>query len=631
MATRSRKTSASASKAKTPAKTHRNFHRKTVKIDPIDLRDRHYMPSVHARPPAQLIPTRKIPVLNQKDTSACTGFALATVLHWLQCADDRRFERVSPFMIYSMARRYDEFPGSVADDGSSVRGALKGWSRHGICREELWKTLKMPPVPAEPEDDWWSDAMRRPLGAYYRVKTDAIADMHVALHDGCALFVSAVCHAGWDEGTGATAPKGEIWKIPFQEAAPSDGGHAFVILGYTHDGFIIQNSWGTDWGTDGRAILRYEDWQAHAMDCWVVQLGVPTSLHLTLAESSSLRMRGSKVQLAQDVKLRNHEIAPYIVNMENNGKLSTSGDFRTSAGDVEALVSTYLQRARDTWKLGPDDAADIVIYAHGGLTSEKDAAATAARWIPRLYEQRIFPIFLMWETGMMSTLSNIVREWFGDEPKKTTGITRWWNERLERTLAKPGTEIWGEMKENGELISTASGGGGQTLYKAAVASAAFRQNRDRLHLVGHSAGSIVHCHLADMLANKGWKFSSVNFMAPAATVELFEEKLRPHLKKGNVERYNQWHLSDPLESNDSTCRPILGYGRSLLYLVSESFEGGNRTPLIGMQKYFHAIPELPRSTVYASQSSNTNAATHGGFDDDEATLASVIKQIKAAR
>ena len=29
-------------------------------------------------------------------------------------------------MIYSMARRYDEFPGSKRDDGSSVRGALKG-------------------------------------------------------------------------------------------------------------------------------------------------------------------------------------------------------------------------------------------------------------------------------------------------------------------------------------------------------------------------------------------------------------------------------------------------------------------------------------------------------------------------
>ncbi len=635
MTNRSRKTSASAPKAKkTPrnsrSKTRRNSRRNTVKIDPIDLRDRHYMPSVHVRPPAQLIPDRKIPILNQHETSACTGFALAIVLHWLQHAEGKS-ERVSPFMIYSMARRYDEFPGSVADEGSSVRGALKGWSRHGICREDLWKKLTMPAVPPQPEDDWWADAMRRPLGAYYRVKTQAISDMHVALHDVGVLYVSAICHAGWDDGTDVKTPKGKIWEIPFQEAGPNDGGHAFAIVGYTREGFVIQNSWGADWGTDGRAILRYNDWQTHAMDCWVVQLGVATSLHLAIAQASSLRMKGSKVLLAHDIKLRNHEIAPYIVNMENNGKLSTSGDFRTSVGDVEALTGTYLERARETWKLAATDPVDIVIYAHGGLTNEKAAAETAARWIPRLYEQRIFPIFLMWETGLINTLANIVKDWFGDEPKKTSGITRWWDERLERTLAKPGTEIWSEMKENGYMIGAARDGGGQVLYNAALASTVFKPKRDRLHLVGHSAGGIVHCHLADMLINKGFQLSSVNLMAPAATVELFEQKLRPHVESGKVAHYNQWHMSDPLELNDTTCRAIVGYGRSLLYLVSQSFEGGKRTPIIGMQKYFNEIAALPNSSIFASQSRDTNASTHGGFDDDEATLKSVIRQIKSTR
>jgi len=42
-------------------------------------------------------------------------------------------------MLYSMARRYDEFPGDPdIDTGSSLRGAIKGWYKHGACSDRLW-------------------------------------------------------------------------------------------------------------------------------------------------------------------------------------------------------------------------------------------------------------------------------------------------------------------------------------------------------------------------------------------------------------------------------------------------------------------------------------------------------------
>lgn len=621
---------AAAQKARPP--------RNLVKADPIDFRDRAYVPPVRTRPGAELLPPRDVPVLQQGQSSACTGFALATVVQWLLGAEGAQggpAEPVSPFMIYSMARRYDEFPGATRDTGSSLRGALKGWHKHGVCRRALWPREPMPKqVPADPREDWWPDAMRRPLGAYYRIDPRAIADMHVALADVGVLYASAMCHGGWNEGFGATGGGAlSHWAIPQRALAPGDGGHAFAILGYTHEGFLIQNSWGPEWGTGGRALLRYEDWSANAMDCWVVQMGVATSLHLKIAESASLRMpRAGKVEVATEERLRNHELAPYIVNMENNGRLSDSGDFRTSAGDVEALIGVYLARAREQWKLAPNAPVDIAIYAHGGLTSEADAAKTAARWIPALYEKHIFPIFFMWETGLLATLGNIVKDLFsGEDARMRGGLQNWWNARLERTLARPGTAIWGEMKENGQLISGARNGGGRVLYDSAMKSQAFQPGRDRVHLIGHSAGGIVHCHLADLLAGLNWQFHSVNLMAPAATVALFEQKLLPHIASGAVRQYHQWHLSDPLESADSTCRPILGYGRSLLYLVSESFEGGQRTPILGMQK--DLPPELAARanvSIYAAQSRDTNSTTHGGFDDDDATQASVIRRILAA-
>ena len=609
--------------------------KRNVVPDRIDLRDRPYLPPVAVVPGPTLEPKHHLPVLNQHDTNACTGFALASVLYHLQRTAQRKPAHygVSPFMLYSMARRYDEFPGDPqADTGSSLRGAMKGWYKHGACADALWMTEPMPAdAPKKAADDWWLDAVRRPLGAYYRVDTRSISDMHVALNEIGILYASASCHNGWDKGYAAQS-KSEWWPIPAKKADPDDGGHAFVIIGYNRDGFIIQNSWGTGWGSGGRAVLGYEDWLDSAMDCWVAQLGVVTDLHLEIAQSSSLRLRVGNVQLASDPSLRKREISPFIINMENNGRLSNTGDFRTQDADVEALVNLHLGLARTAWGLGKDTPVDIAIYAHGGLTAESDAAATAAKWIPALYDHKIFPIFLMWETDLWSTLQDRLEDVLKGQPRPTAGIfdgfKRWWNERLEKVLAQPGSLIWGEMKQNAEAVSSAADSGGAKLYAACQRSPFFADpSKVRLHLIGHSAGSILHSHVVERMGGAGWNFESVNFMAPAVRLDTFREKVLPAIKSGKIKRYNQLHLSDDMEQKDPTCKPILGYSRSLLYLVSQSFEKGQITPILGMEKYFNgsiAPLKLRNVHAYAAPGNETKSTTHGGFDDDATTIASVV-------
>jgi len=147
--------------------------------DRLDLRDRPYLPAIAVTPVAELLPRVALPVLDQGSTNACTGFALSNAVHFLLRQRDPKAPKISPFMIYSMARRYDEFPGSAEDAGSSLRGAMKGWYRHGACRHDLWQSLDMPPGAARAEDDWWLDSAKRPLGAYYRVDSRSVTDMHV--------------------------------------------------------------------------------------------------------------------------------------------------------------------------------------------------------------------------------------------------------------------------------------------------------------------------------------------------------------------------------------------------------------------------------------------------------------------
>lgn len=614
---------------------------RNVVPDRLDLRDRVYMPPVAVVPELALAPKTDIPVLDQRQTNACTGFALASVVYHLQHAAKRKHKDccVSPYMLYSMARRYDEFPGAPdIDTGSSLRGAMKGWYKHGACADRLWSSEAMPTGRlARSIDDWWLDAVQRPLGAYYRIDTRSVTDMHVALNEIGILYASAVCHSGWDEGFSSQShSKGRYWIIPGRKAGPGDGGHAFAIVGYNQDGFIVHNSWGAGWGTKGLAVLPYEDWLDHAMDCWVAQLGVVTDLHVEIAHSTTLRLRAGKVQLAAEASLRTREISPFVIDMENNGKLSNTGDFRTQESDITALVTHHLSKARAAWGLGRNDPVDIAIYAHGGLTSEDDAGATAAKWIPALYEQQIFPIFLMWETDLWSTLKGRLQDAVKGEPRPTGGFfdsaKSWWNERLEKLLAAPGTAIWNEMKQNADAISNSADSGGMKLYRACQQSAYFADlSKVRLHLVGHSAGSILHSHVVQRLGEQGWTFESVNFMAPAVRVDLFEKTVVPAIKSGKVKRFNQFHLSDDMEQRDPTCKPILGYSRSLLYLVSQALEQGQVTPILGLEKDFNdriASKKFPNVFAWAAPGKESKSTTHGGFDDDQVTMKSVIALIK---
>jgi hypothetical protein len=59
--------------------------RKPVVPDRLDLRDRPYLPAVGAPPPPSLNSLKGfgLPVLDQQDTHACTGFALSNVVNFL--------------------------------------------------------------------------------------------------------------------------------------------------------------------------------------------------------------------------------------------------------------------------------------------------------------------------------------------------------------------------------------------------------------------------------------------------------------------------------------------------------------------------------------------------------------------
>src|SRR4051812_24244350 len=110
--------------------------------DTLDFRDKMYEANLYEVPTIMDLKEYKnwkVPILDQGQEGACTGFGLATVANYLlrrrKIVPDPK--PVSARMLYEMAKRYDEWPGEEYS-GSSARGAIKGWYKHGVCGDECW-------------------------------------------------------------------------------------------------------------------------------------------------------------------------------------------------------------------------------------------------------------------------------------------------------------------------------------------------------------------------------------------------------------------------------------------------------------------------------------------------------------
>jgi pimeloyl-ACP methyl ester carboxylesterase len=636
--------------------------------DRIDVRDWFYQPTLSPLPD-QVVSCDLIPeILDQGTEGACTGFALAAVINYQLAYRSlinalNRNRIVSPRMLYEMARRYDEWPGENYD-GSSARGAMKGWVAHGVCSRASWSDDKHGTgsfsykVAAE--------SQRTPGGAYYRVMHRNIRDMHAAIYEAGVLYVTIMVHEGWDE----PGPKkkevtyalsGNLVERHFPvitRKGRADSGHAIAIVGYTHDGFIIQNSWGETWGAGGFALLPYEDWMLHATDCWVAQLGVPINFDMWSEEGAADTTAGIQ-RASRAVPLS--DIRPYVVDVGNNGQLSASGEYWTTKEDLTRLFQSIQETSKD-WK-----KRRILLYLHGGLNSEAAVARRVIAFRDVCLANQIYPVHIMWETGFWESLKASILDLFTNKDERAgadwlrklrDGIVEAKDRTIEITAASPGSSLWDEMKENARLASAERGGMRlltQTAQAAMAGLSATERRKWELHVVGHSAGSIFAAYAIKLLIGLGINFKSLQFMAPAITVELFKEQLMPHIASGDCPRPTMYILSDVGERDDD----VGPYGKSLLYLVSNAFEKKREIPLLGMERFVSSASQDPNkelvdreiealfkknvdgwpSLVIAGAGARatkispslSRSETHVGFDNDEYTMNSVLYRILGDR
>ncbi len=592
--------------------------------DTPDIRDRMYEPALIQLQP-EIDNRSGIDVLDQGEEGACTGFGLAAVINLLNVKKRDLQFKASPRMLYEMAKKHDEWPGEDYA-GSSCRGAIRGWKNMGVCSEEGW--LYSVDDPGKLTIERAKAARSCTIGAYYRLRPE-INDYHAALNEVGAIYVSADVHFGWF--TPKAAKKNDLAII--MPSSTVEGGHAFAIIGYNSQGFIIQNSWSPKWGSKGFAIWLYEDWLQNINDGWVFRLAIPTPNIFGLTSRSLVTVDAETGKAAP----KRLEIAGHFVHFDD-GKLKERGDYWSKADDI-------LETAKLIGESVDTKAYDhLLIYAHGGLNNPAASAKRIAALKDGFKRNGIYPFHIMYDTGLVEELKDaVVRAFSG---KRTEGFFRDLQDKLieqsdlliEDFVRKPVTPIWEEMKNDALLPFERQKGDkiSDGLFVIKAFAEALQDTRLKIHLAGHSTGAVLLGHLLHALdvLDIPDLIKSCSLMAPACSIDFYKEHYEPRLNgqatgraKVRLPALAIYNLTEKLELDDNVA---LVYRKSLLWLVSRAFERQIDKPLLGMQRYAKQLTAHPGMSIHKSDGKKgvtTTSTSHGGFDNDVRTMNTIMTQI----
>jgi Clostripain family len=417
-------------------------------------------------------------------------------------------------------------------------------------------------------------------------------------------------------------------------------------------------------GVVAQTEARFDDpWDVLAMDAAAARLGrlesviISTRFAASYAEADVLAaatparvsrsMRAAAAAAPSEAAERDWTaderdvFAHHVVNLRE-GRLSTSGSFSSSPEQVGRIFTEFIpEYVKAQRALGRP--ARVLFFAHSGLVEEREGL------LPVLARRRfwelngVYPVYFVWETGLKETIRDIL----GSVAPTRDVRGALTDVAIEKLARNGGKQVWGQMKKSAEKAADPDGGGrlvadlAGKLWKAMNGEIEF-------HALGHSAGSILHAYFLPLLVAPKpagvprVDVRTLHFLAPAITTDLFKDRLKKLIGQGQpITRLTTYTMSDELEQSDSSLKP---YGKSLLYLVSNAFEDAVPTPILGLQKSLKQDLQLIRffglagtekvaDIVFsgtpdgAPPSARSQSITHGGFDNDVATMTSVIRRV----
>ena len=242
--------------------------------EPIDSKVEHPVEEFHSStetiPPFFLPNPAYMVILDQGQEGSAVGHGMAAMINYL-LRERGIHDQVSVRMLQQMSKLYGGAPLNV-DQGSILHDGLRAWFEKGVCPESMWPYRAGEWGELTPERE--RAALKYRPEKYFSVPKD-VRTMQAAICEHHAVVAGGNVHQGWmsDE-----AAKHGI--IPFTGKESFVGGHAFGIVGYNEQGFIVQNSWGSGWGGveihghkfPGCVLWSYPDFQKNFSEGFVSTL-----------------------------------------------------------------------------------------------------------------------------------------------------------------------------------------------------------------------------------------------------------------------------------------------------------------------------------------------------------------------
>lgn len=521
---------------------------RAVRRDYVDLRDQIYQPSLSTLRPAQWPEPRLFTatdrgrrlafgIRDQGRRSDCVGQALATLIDIqirLQTRDPGRSDvlggtdRVSATMLYRMARYHDAYgdlgaggaalaAASANADGGvrTLRSAIKAFYHHGACLaasadrcEKTW--------PDTDDDEqsarWWPtseqacSAENRALGAYYRL-LPILNHYHAALRDTETILVSARIHDGWKRPRVA-AKHGRIDWDPDQPGE-DENGHAFLIVGYTGEGFLVLNSWGEGWGEfpgpdgplAGVALWTYQDWAANVLDGWVLRLGIAGAHVFPYAidqQGVSANLRRSLGAARGSVPHR--ELRGQFLNLEDGDFVETGvyATPRAAAAEFDETMRAVVSEPR----------TKAIVLRFPGFLEPLDRAFQRAASLRADYRHHgIEMASFFWSANFASQILKVVTSTTASQREEIGARGPELDRRIELALGGIGRAFWRDIGSSSfkAVFDTEQGEHRPgRLGKAVIAlERVCREEGKPIHVIAEGAGAMVAQDLVNLALLNG--------------------------------------------------------------------------------------------------------------------------------
>ena len=204
--------------------------------------------------PSEFELDRQIPIYDQEDIGSCVSNSACACYRYehAQVTGDFKFDPSRLFEYYN-ARKLQGWENE--DSGAYIRDGFKAMNKWGLANESKWPYVTRD-FAKNPPADVYNDGLNNVTVKYAAVEQKESTIKQTLLSGAAVSFgfnvYSSFMYGSWQYQSPAIMP------IP-KKSEEFLGGHAVTIIGFSDSkkAFLIQNSWGTDWGNNGKFWMPY--------------------------------------------------------------------------------------------------------------------------------------------------------------------------------------------------------------------------------------------------------------------------------------------------------------------------------------------------------------------------------------